>query len=59
MLLDYTNDGVLIDLVNTGSPIALTRKLYQNMLLQLKTKYINITSYSTTMKYLLCTVTFM
>ena len=38
MLLDSMNDGVLIDLVNTGSPIALTRKLYQNMLLQLKTK---------------------
>ena len=26
MLLGYMNDGVLIDLVNTGSPIALTKK---------------------------------
>ena len=38
MLLGYMNDGVLVDLVNNGSHIALTKKLYQNMLLPQKTK---------------------
>ena len=37
MLLGYMNDGALTDLVNTGSHIALIKKLYQNMLLLLKT----------------------
>ena len=37
-LSGYMNDGVVIDMVITGSPIALTIKLYYNMLLPLKTK---------------------